>query len=67
MLVSGLKGHKFETHWRHCIMSLTHLCRMDFPISINWVSLFPILGLLDGIIHFIQILKETSGSKQLRT
>ena len=25
---------------------------MDFPISINWKSTFPILGLLGGISHF---------------
>ena len=33
---------------------------MDFPISINWKSSFPVLGLLaGGIFHFIQILMET--------
>ena len=38
-----------------------------FPTLIKWTSPFPILGLLDGIFHFfIQILKETSISKQWR-
>ena len=32
--------------------SLTHLCRMYFPIVINWTSPFPILGLLGDIFHF---------------
>ena len=31
---------------------LTNLCRMYFPIRINWKSPFPILGLLGGIFHF---------------
>ena len=31
---------------------LTHLCRMDFPILINWTSSFTILGLSGGIFHF---------------
>ena len=35
----------------HCIY-LTHLCPMDFPISINWKSSLPILELLGGISHF---------------
>ena len=37
---------------------------MYFPILINWTSPFPILGLLGGIFHFIQNLKETSVFKQ---
>ena len=32
--------------------SLSHLCRMYFPILINWTSPFPILWLLGGIFHF---------------
>ena len=47
--------------------NLTHLCRMYFPILISWTSPFPILGLLSGMFIFIQILKETSVSKQWRT
>ena len=39
---------------------------MDCPISISWTSSFPIVGLLGGIFHFDQILKETSVCKQLR-
>ena len=36
-----------------------------FPfLSINWTSPFPILGLLGGFYHFIQILKETSVSNK---
>ena len=33
-------------------MQCTHLCKMYFPININWTSLFPILVLLGGIFHF---------------
>ena len=36
---------------------------MDFPISINWMSLFPIMWSLGGIFNFsIQVLKETANS-----
>ena len=49
------------------VLQLTHFCRMHFPIIINWTSSFPILGLLGCIFHFIQIFKETSVSKRLRT
>ena len=38
---------------------------MGFPILINWTSPFPILGLLFGIFHFIQILIERSVSQIL--
>ena len=38
---------------------LTHLCQMDFPISINRMSSFPILGLLGGSFHFCSNLKRT--------
>ena len=31
---------------------LTHLSRIEFPTVINWMSPFPILGLLGGIFHF---------------
>ena len=31
--------------------ALTHLSRMDFPISIGRTSLFQILGVLGGIFH----------------
>ena len=37
---------------------LTHLCRMYFPILINWTSPFPILGLLGGIFHFYSNFKR---------
>ena len=47
-----------------CPCTLTHLCQMYFPIPIKWMSLFPTLGLLGGIFHFIQIFKETSLTKQ---
>ena len=33
-------------------LQLTHLCRMYFPIIVNWTSPFPILGLFGGIFHF---------------
>ena len=43
-----------QTWSKHCILYsyLTHLCRMYFPILINWMSPFPVLGLLGGIFHF---------------
>ena len=31
---------------------LTHLCRMDFPILINWTNTFPFKELLGSIFHF---------------
>ena len=37
---------------------LTLLCRMDFPILINWTSPFPFLGLLGGIFHFYSNFKR---------
>ena len=37
---------------------LTHLCRMYFPILINWTSPFPISGLLGGIFHFYSNFKR---------
>ena len=49
------------------ILSLTHLCQMEFPFLINLTSPFQILGLLGGIFHFIQILKEIFVCKQWRT
>ena len=36
----------------------THLYRMHFPILINWMSPFPILGLLGGIFHLDSIFKR---------
>ena len=38
---------------------LTHLSRIDFPIPINWMSPFPILGLLGGIFYFYLNSKRT--------
>ena len=38
--------------------NLTHLCRMYFPILINWISPFPVLGLLGGIFHFCSNFKR---------
>ena len=44
---------------------LTHLNRMNFPISIGRTSLFRILGVLGVFFfNFIQILIEHSVSKQ---
>ena len=40
---------------------------MEFLIYNNWTRPFPILGLLVVFFIFIQILKETSVSKQWRT
>ena len=34
---------------------LTHVSQMDFPISIDRISLFQILGVLSGIFHFYSI------------
>ena len=63
-LVSALAKPKQHVYTR---VTLTHLSRMEFPTDINWNSPFPVLGLLGGIFHFIQNLKETSVSKQWRT
>ena len=58
VLLSEIQNGHFE---------LIHLCRMYFPILINWTSPFPILGLFGGIFSFfIQILKETYASIQWR-
>ena len=58
VLLSEIQNGHFE---------LIHLCRMYFPILINWMSPFPILGLFGGIFSFfIQILKETYASIQWR-
>ena len=38
------------------IKTLIHLCRMYFPILINWTSPFPILGLL-GVCFFSFLFK----------
>ena len=40
---------------------------MYFPILIKWMGPFPILGCWVVFFIFIQILKETSVSKQCRT
>ena len=37
---------------------LTHLCRIYFPIIINWTSPFPNLGLLGGTFHFYSNFKR---------
>ena len=39
-------------------LSLTHLCRLYFPILINWTSPFPILGFLGGIFHLYSNFKR---------
>ena len=58
VLLSEIQNGRFE---------LIHLCRMYFPILINWMSPFLILGLFGGIFSFfIQILKETYASIQWR-
>ena len=44
VLLSEIQNSHFE---------LTHLCRMYFPILINWKSPFPILGLFGGIFQFL--------------
>ena len=46
--------------------SLTHLCRMEFPILNNWTSPFPFKGCWVILFIFIQILIEHSVSKQWR-
>ena len=57
-------GSSFEPCYIENNAMLTHLRRMEFPTIINWTGPFP--GLLGGIFHFIQILKEHSVSKQWR-
>ena len=53
-------------HYRNAgvMLMLTHLCRINFPILINWTSPFPILRLLVGILDFFI---HISISKQWRT
>ena len=46
---------------------LTHLCGMDFPISINWMSSFPILGLLSGIFHLCSNFNRTLCNRTVET
>ena len=43
---------------------LTHMCRMDFPIHIIWMSPFSILGESGVIFHFISFCIEIPVSKQ---
>ena len=43
---------------RAATKSLTHLCRMEFLIVMNWTSQFLILGLLCGIFHFYSNFKR---------
>ena len=62
----SLVSSKETTHDQERRTALTHLSRMNFPISIGRMSLFQILGVLGGIFHFIQILMEHSVSKQWR-
>ena len=38
---------------------LTHLCRMYIPILFNWISPFPILGLLGGVFNFYSSFKRS--------
>ena len=48
--------------WHDFILS--HLSRINFPISIGKMSLFQILGVLVAIFIFIQLLIEHLVSKQ---
>ena len=43
---------------------LTHLNRMDPPTRISRTRSFPMLGVLGGVFHFIQILIEHIVCKQ---
>ena len=53
---SGKHVHQINTKFNR--LRLTHLCRMYFPIIINWTSPYPILGLFGGIFHFYSIFKR---------
>ena len=53
------KGRKYCSILQHFWPSLTHLSRMNFPISISRTSLFQILGVLGGIFHFYSNLNRT--------
>ena len=41
-----------------CLVYFILFRRMYFPILINWMSPFPILGLLGGIFHFYSNFKR---------
>ena len=45
----------------------TQLSRMEFPTLINWISLFPLKGLLGGILHFYPISKRIFYKQTLET
>ena len=47
-----------DEHLECKVNTLNHLCRMYFPILINWTSSFQISGLLDGIFYFYSNFKR---------
>ena len=48
------------------VIGLNPLSRINSPTLINMTSTFPIVEVLGGIFHFIQLLIEHSASKQWR-
>ena len=46
---------------------LTHICLMDFPILINWVSPFPFLGVSGVLFQFYSILNRNSCKQTVKT
>ena len=46
---------------------LTHLCRMEFPIVINWNSPFLFKGMLGGIFHFYSSFNRTLCKQTVET
>ena len=47
--------------------SLTHFCLVDLSILINWMSLFPILGLCSVLFHFYSISNRKSCKQTVKT
>ena len=56
-----------ESHRRHCVVSFTHLNRMEFPTVINWTSPFPFKGAMNGNFHFYSNFNRTICEQTVET
>ena len=64
--ISGRKDFKLHV-CMIIIRYLTHLCLANFPILINWMSPFPILGLSGVLFHFYSISNRNSYKQTVKT
>ena len=66
-VIIGIRNTGFN--WQDaCILStLTHLSRMEFPISINWTSPFTFSWLLGGVFHFYSNFNKTFYKQTVET